>query len=224
MRIVAVSDTHFAVDPSRIPDGDVFIHSGDLMYTGYIDEWHRSKDWLAALPHKHKYLIPGNHDFHIQNYEGVARAELRKECGVRTILPGNPIFKLPNGMTGVGCSYVTGLAGWAFGASEEDLERWLNALPESPDIMVTHAPPFGILDAIYPNEAHVYKQEHVGSLAFNRWFYRRKDAGEHIPLLWFCGHIHESYGHMNVGGTQFYNTAMCDRKYEQSNEPVVVDV
>lgn len=224
MRLVVTSDTHFRVDPARIPEGDVFIHAGDLMYTGYIDEWKHSKEWLAALPHKHKYLIPGNHDFHIQNYLGVARAELRKECGVRTVIPGAPTFELPNGMLGVGCSFVTGLNGWAFDNDEAGVERWLNALGVEPDIMVTHAPPYRILDAIRPNAAAARDKEHVGSLAFNQWFHRRRDAGLKVPLLWFCGHIHESYGHVNVGGTQFYNVAMCNRKYEQTNEPVVIDL
>lgn len=71
MRLVATSDTHFPFD-------DRLIHAGDLMYTGYLDEWHARLESFKALPHKVKLYVPGNHDYHVQNYEGVAAAELRK--------------------------------------------------------------------------------------------------------------------------------------------------
>jgi hypothetical protein len=224
MKLVVTADTHFYVDPERIPDGDVFIHCGDLMYTGYPDEWAERKSWLSKLPHKHKYLIPGNHDFHLQNYAGVARAELRKEAGVRVILPDAPDFLLPNGMQAAACSYVTGLRGWAFSADEQYVEDYLEQLPVEPDVMLTHAPMFNVLDAIYPHKTAHREQEHVGCLAFNRWFYRRQEQGKKVPLLWFCGHIHESYGHTNQSGTQFYNAAMCDRMYNQANNPMVIEL
>ena len=34
MRIVAVADTHLFHDELRVPDGDVFIHAGDLCRGG----------------------------------------------------------------------------------------------------------------------------------------------------------------------------------------------
>lgn len=39
MRIVATSDTHFVPVQGWIPDGDVFVHAGDLMQDGYPSEW-----------------------------------------------------------------------------------------------------------------------------------------------------------------------------------------
>ena len=33
-RIVATSDTHFPFSGDLIPDGDILIHAGDLMYYG----------------------------------------------------------------------------------------------------------------------------------------------------------------------------------------------
>ena len=73
MRIVATSDTHYPPfvrrldmmlntvwDPTiPIPDGDVFIHAGDLMRMGYPDEWGPAVEWLARLPHKHKSVCIG---------------------------------------------------------------------------------------------------------------------------------------------------------------------
>ena len=89
MRIVATSDTHHVVDVSTIPDGDVFMHCGDLCRTGYPDDFECQLEWLAKLPHKTKLFTPGNHDFHLQVYPGPALQQLR-EVGVWVVgLPGN---------------------------------------------------------------------------------------------------------------------------------------
>jgi hypothetical protein len=64
MRIVAVADTHTFQDDLRvIPDGDVFIHAGDLCRSGRLDELRTVAAWLQALPHRHKVVIAGNHDW-----------------------------------------------------------------------------------------------------------------------------------------------------------------
>lgn len=197
------------------------------MYRGTPDEWNPCKDWMKELPHKHKFFIPGNHDYFPELYAGLARNELRRQCGVKIIPPNDPLFTLPNGMRAMGCSYTTGLSGWAYCETERGVEEWLDIWTGSgycPDLMVTHAPPYNILDAVMPDKTAHKDQEHAGGLALNRWFHKRRDAGEKVPLIWLCGHIHESYGHTNVGGTHFYNTSMCDRKYEQSNEPVIIDL
>ena len=39
MRIVAVADTHtFEADLGTIPDGDVFVHAGDMLREGTLEE------------------------------------------------------------------------------------------------------------------------------------------------------------------------------------------
>lgn len=222
MKIVATSDTHFPYDVSKglIPDGDVLIHAGDMMYTGYPDEWYPRLDSFSQLPHKLKLYVPGNHDFHPQNYRGIAYAELRKRAGITLIDGHDPVRVLPNGWTVMGIPYVTGLTGWAYAADEEWLENWLNEWESvKPDIVVSHAPPWRILDAIHPDKPEM-QQQRCGSWALRRWF----DKMERKPRLWFMGHIHESYGHQVVDGCHFYNVAMCDRNYEQANPAAVVTI
>src|SRR6266545_7467961 len=64
MRIVAVADTHTFQDDLRvIPEGDVFIHAGDLCRSGRLDELRAVAAWLRTLPHRHKIVIAGNHDW-----------------------------------------------------------------------------------------------------------------------------------------------------------------
>lgn len=206
MRIVCTSDTHFAFSADKIPDGDVFIHAGDLMYTGYFDEWHSRVESLAALPHKVKLFVPGNHDLHVQNYTGPANQDLRK-AGVRMLgtHPNHMAYKLENGKVVLGLPFVTNLPGWAYNRTEEELEAMVPYLPRA-DMVVSHSPPAGILDNGYGAKAWL--------------MYLMNQRPEH----WLVGHIHESYGEDARRGCNFYNACMCDRAYAQSNKPIVFDL
>ena len=204
-----------------IPDGDVFVHAGDLMYEGTPAEWQSRIDWLASLPHKVKLIVPGNHDFYTQHYEGLARSQLRKQAGFKMVTLEDGLIKLPNGMTMLGIQWVTGLPGWAWSKDDEWLEDKLTKAAYRPHIVVSHAPVYGVVDKLYPHK-HGYAQESVGTIAFANWL--RQTPVFARPEHWFCGHIHESYGSDSLYGVQFHNVAMCDRRYEQVNPPIVVDV
>ncbi|KEY63905.1 hypothetical protein S7711_10215 [Stachybotrys chartarum IBT 7711] len=62
LRIVCVSDTHNDNCTKSIPDADIVIHSGDMTDYGTIEELRDAYRWIAALPHKVKIVIAGNHD------------------------------------------------------------------------------------------------------------------------------------------------------------------
>lgn len=211
MRIVATSDTHFPFKPEQIPDGDVFIHAGDLMYTGYYDEWYPVLDSIAALPHKIKIYVPGNHDFHPFLYKGPAYHDCRKR-GIRMIgnLSEYPTTVIPDGtpegLTILGLPYVTDLPGWAFNQTEEHLSDLARRLPKA-DIVVSHSPPQGIMDG-----------DNWGVRAWRLYQLYNK------PSHWICGHIHECYGEHAENGTIFHNVAMCDRRYKQVNAPHIIDL
>jgi hypothetical protein len=61
IKVVCLSDTHEGV-VENIPDGDLLIHAGDLVNDGTALSIQKQIDWLASLPHRHKYLVTGNHD------------------------------------------------------------------------------------------------------------------------------------------------------------------
>ena len=64
MRIVAVADTHtFESDLGALPEGDVFVHAGDMLRGGTLEELHGVAQWIRSLPHRHKILVAGNHDW-----------------------------------------------------------------------------------------------------------------------------------------------------------------
>ncbi|KAL1498751.1 hypothetical protein AB1Y20_014061 [Prymnesium parvum] len=62
VRVVCVSDTHGKIERERVPDGDVLIHAGDFTQLGSRAEVAAFNEWLGSLPHKHKVVVPGNHD------------------------------------------------------------------------------------------------------------------------------------------------------------------
>lgn len=219
MRIVATSDTHFPFTVQE--EGDVFVHAGDLMYSGQLPEWQERLTSLRNIQgFRHKLLVPGNHDYYLEHYAGLARTELRR-ARVMLLNEYNPTAEI-DGVKFLAIPFVTGLPGWAYNRDEDWVSRWLEQVTDgfTPDVVISHAPLFGTLDATNPNASNVRQRNHVGGLAANRWYH----AAAVKPKLWICGHIHESYGILNTDTTRFHNVAMCDRAYEQSNAPHVIDL
>lgn len=213
--LVATADTHFKFAPSLIPQGDIFIHAGDLMYTGYHDEWQDRLDSFAALdvgrnmPFEEKIYVPGNHDLHVEHYTGPANQELRA-VGVKMLgtHPKHMTKKLSNGMVVLGLPFVVGLPGWAFNRMEEGLDSLVYSLPKA-DIVVSHSPPrIGDMDG-------------SGKWGVEAWALYQTI---HKPEIWINGHIHERYGVHCHNGTTFYNVAMCDRKYEQVQPAHIIEL
>lgn len=213
MRLVATSDTHFPFDASKVPNGDVFILAGDFMYEGTPAEWKPRVESLAALPHKRKIYVPGNHDYFPFHYRGLARSQLRREANVTLVDDYDPHFEI-DGVKFLAIPFVTELHGWAYNLKEQAVYEWLKAATDeyAPDVIISHAPPYQIGDAVGKNN--------YGCMAFNKWFY---EPGRK-PKVWISGHVHESYGRRMVDECMFYNVAMCDEKYRQVNPPMVIEI
>lgn len=211
MKIVATADTHFPFAKEKIPEGDVFFHAGDLMYTGYPGEWIPRINCFGALQNRFEkmYYVPGNHDVHVEQYTGVANQDLR-ERGVIMLgtHPNCMTTTLPNGMIVLGLPFVTGLWGWAFNREEEGLDSYVHMLPAA-DIVVSHSPP------------RIAGMDGAGEWGVKAWTLYQKI---HKPQIWINGHIHECYGEHAHNGTLFYNVAMCNRAYDQVNKPMVIEI
>src|SRR6516162_4664118 len=140
-RIVCVSDTHGRHREINIPDGDVLVHAGDLTVHGYLDELREFNAWLGTLPHRHKVVIAGNHDFCLQEQRERARPllthavyleeEAAEICGLMVYgSPWQPWF-----------------GGWAFNLHRgPELAAVWAKIPAGTDVLITHGPPAGILD------------------------------------------------------------------------------
>lgn len=208
MRIVSTSDTHTKHWNIDVPDGDVFVHAGDISFFNHSnDHYSDFDDWLVTLPHKHKVFIAGNHDV---LFERDRKHALR--------LVPNGIF-LQNksveieGIKFYGSAFQPAYYNWAFNIyREEDLAKQWAKIPDDTDVLITHTPPYQIADVAYGNHGNL---ESVGCKAL------AKRLQEIYPKLHVFGHIHAGAGFKKqIGNTFFANVSYHDSK----SDPLVVDL
>lgn len=225
VRFVCISDTHSAIERMRypIPDGDVLLHAGDFTKRGLAEEVDAFSRFLATLPHRHKFVIAGNHELsfdpvttgysrsraQVELEEAVARVKQRllnctyledaeaTVCGVKVYgSPWQPRFH-----------------NWAFNLQRGQalLEKW-NHIPTDTDVLMTHTPPVGHGD-------FCIMKRHVGCVELLSVVQNRVRPRYHV-----FGHIHEGHGTTTDGETVFVNAAICDVRYRPVNKPIIFDV
>lgn len=210
MKIVCISDTHslHRKIPS-IPDGDVLVHAGDCLGAGTLENIEDLNDWLGSLPHQHKILIAGNHDWVFQEAPDEARAAL-----------SNAIYLEDSGVEieGVrfwGSPWTPTFMDWAFMLERGQplYDRW-QQIPEDIDVLITHGPPKGVGDLATMG----FKCQNVGC----------QDLLDRIDQLCLkahvFGHIHEGYGQYQRGKIQLINASTCTARYLATNPPVVLEL
>lgn len=181
-RIVSISDTHsFHHQLDKLPEGDIITHSGDFSHNGTQREVLHFLRWLEKQPYKHKLICPGNHDLICeQNYnfwkptcEGMGITYL---CDEEVTIEGLKFFGSP---------YTKFFGGMAFEKEEIELVHFFSAIPEDVDVLITHGPPYGLLDKNSDGK-------HCGSKALSV-----KLHYTNVLKLKLCvfGHIHEGYGY-----------------------------
>jgi Icc-related predicted phosphoesterase len=210
MRLVCVSDTHwYPVKDVSIPDGDVLIHAGDLTGNGTFMQIRRAGEWLTTLPHKHKIVVAGNHDFLFEKDYNLARHALGD--GFNGIQYLQDHVTVIDGVVFYGAPWSVYYNDWAFGLhpGREAKSRW-DRIPDGIDVLVTHGPPKGIMDEA-PNGYSLGCEELLQAV-------RRIK-----PRLHVFGHIHHSHGVQKHGDTLFVNAAICDEDYKHTQEPIVLD-
>jgi Icc-related predicted phosphoesterase len=188
MRIVCVSDTHGWHNLTRVPDGDILIHSGDLTRHGSLEDVEDFDRWLGSLPHAHKVVICGNHDWCFQDTPEEARARITNAIYLQDAsceLAGLHIFGSP---------WTPSFGDWAFMLHDTQLaEKWA-AIPDSLDVLITHGPPQGVRDLTNRND-----------FAGSRTLLNR--VLEVKPRMHVFGHIHEAVGRTDIGDTLFVNAS-----------------
>jgi predicted phosphohydrolase len=193
LRLVCLSDTHGLHDQVAVPDGDVLLHAGDVSRRGELLEVIEFNRWLGTLPHRHKVVIAGNHDFLFEQEPGLAASlithatylndtEIQIE-GVR--IWGSPISPWYHD--------------WAFNRQPgAEIQRHWDLVPPGTDILITHGPPHGVLDLTRTGQM-------VGCPSL------RQMVAKIGPRLHLFGHI------------RFVNACLLNARYEPVNAPVVID-
>lgn len=208
MKIVAISDTHLMHmrHPLPIPDGDVLVHAGDGTFSGKPSEMIIFSRWFLRLPHKHKVLVAGNHDWMFQLDREKAESYFP---GVHYLQDSGVEI---DGVKFWGSPWQPWFLDWAFNLQRGEplREKWA-LIPEGTDVLVTHGPPYGVGD-------WVQRGERVGCEELRQAVIRV------APKLHIFGHIHGGYGVYESPVTKFVNASICDESYAPTNEPIVLDI
>jgi Icc-related predicted phosphoesterase len=201
--IVLLSDTHELHRDVEVPPGDLLIHAGDISFFSRQPAVLTDFDlWLGELPHRHKVVIPGNHDSLLLRDTGknqITNAHLLINSGID--VEGLRIWGSP----------VTPYENVAFGipGHSERAEHW-NSIPEYLDILVTHGPPHRVLDCT-PGESH-----HGGDPELRTAVIQKR------PRLHVFGHVHSAYGMRHSDRTLFVNAGLAGEFGDLDKKPIVL--
>ena len=193
LRVVAVADTHLYHTGFVVPPGDVFVHAGDLCAAGSLRELGLAAAWIVSLPHAHKFVVPGNHDW----------AFLRSPTQARALFEGRATVLEDEGVTidGVrfwGSPWQPEFGAWAYNLPRGRAlaEKWA-LIPADTDVLITHGPPHGAGD-------RVSRGRREGCLDL------RARVAVVQPLVHFFGHIHEDGGLFSQDGVPQVNCTTWD--------------
>lgn len=207
-RLVFLSDTHNKLSKINVPDGDVLIHAGDATMLGKVEEVSKFLKEFNELPHKHKIYIAGNHDGLYENSSTESVDVLLGQFPDIHYLQDSGITL--DGLNYYGSPATPHFMDWYFNYDQEELEDIWAKVPDNTDVLITHGPPHGILDAV---GSRIVGDE----LLLNRVLEVR-------PKIHVFGHIHEGAGRYFDGHTHFVNAAVLDEYYSVANDPIVIDV
>jgi Icc-related predicted phosphoesterase len=206
MKIVAFSDTHNLHRKTQIPEGDVLIHAGDFTDRGTLEEVQDFLKFFSSLPHPHKILVAGNHDFYFENFP----EETEKMVNGFTYLLDEEV--VIDGVKFYGTPWQPRFQNWAFNLDRgaEIKAKW-DLIPADVDLLVTHGAPYGIRDQTFDGEKIGCKDLY--------------DAVKRIkPPYHLFGHVHEGYGQSVIGETTFVNLSICDMHYQAVNIPTIINL
>ena len=224
MRITFLSDTHtkHRLVNSFLPGGDILIHAGDFMSSGYNpSEAESFFSWYDSIEgYETKILISGNHDRIMENdpswasgvLSGYKTIEYLQDDGLTLYFDG-PNGDFPEDNIHIwGSPWQPEFCNWAFNlprSGEEIKGKW-NLIPNNTDILITHGPPFSKLDFVNRG-GNVGCEELLGKVNSVK------------PKIHVFGHIHEGAGYVFDGTTHFFNAAVLNDRYEFRNKPITID-
>lgn len=213
VKIIATSDFHSTLP--TISECDLLLICGDICPDGsptfqayWLDGVFRK--WLEKVPAKEIIGIAGNHDLIFERAPSLVPSGLRwhylkdqmiEQFGLK--IYGTP-WQLPF---------------WgAFNCPEATLREHYAQIPKGIDILISHSPPYGILDEVPHDNEEIGYVRHTGSLALRNKIFEIK------PQLFVCGHIHCAFGTRQSDGITFANVCLLNDQMEAAHKPVVFDI
>ncbi len=214
MKILFISDTHGLhenIGKKKMKPADVIVHAGDVSNVGRFYEVSKFLNWFSSLKqYKYKIFVAGNHDFYFQNESKLLIQSMLDEHPDIIYLENNSVEI--EGVKFWGSPYSLPFFNWAFMKPEEDLKQIWSLIPDDTDVLITHTPPYGILDHT------VRDQEHAGSISLFQRVLKVK------PKIHVFGHIHEGYGILEEDDTFYLNASVLNEKYNMVNKPLILTI
>lgn len=210
MKIGIFSDTHTQHYYIKgISECDLLIFAGDCMGTGYNeDELENFLEWFNEQPSTYKIMVAGNHDRFIEDHPKDFRIMMRSYPGILYLDNQNTSIE---GLQIYGTPYQRIFGGWAFNRSEDELERLFGDIPKDTDILVSHAPAYGVLDK--------FNGIHLGEKALGNRISSMSNLKLHVH-----GHIHGPGGTVEVGKHLTVNGAVVDDNYGLVRRPIYINL
>jgi len=195
----------------KLPPADIYIFTGDMLYNYPNSRGEITRDrevrkqteevqkvegrQYLGTPDAPVILVRGNHDF-------VPLASAFTDGPVYEIQDHTKSFVL-HGVRFGGMRGINWCGGeWSDEMQPQDIDTKVLELNADLDVILTHAPPNGILDEADGQRFGVKGLTHYH---YNRWYH-----GDGLPAaeLHCFGHIHESFGTEEHEGTLFSNAAV----------------
>lgn len=208
MLIKLISDTHNDHHQlnSKDLESDILIHCGDACTKGNYSEGYAFLMWFVKQPAKYKILVPGNHDKKLREHKELIK--LAYDLGIIVL---NDDYLEINGISFYGHS-KTFMSSFKYTKEQISMRKsvWKN-IPENLDFLLTHMPPYGILDTNREGE-------HCGCPEL------LEKVKEVKPIYHIFGHIHEN-GHTRTPkhDTTFINVANKNREYILVRPPYTIN-
>jgi Icc-related predicted phosphoesterase len=223
MRITLISDTHtkheeLMWDASDLPGGDLLIHAGDIMNSGFnSNDITNFCSWLDTLEqYDHKVFIAGNHDRKFEDKPEQALEIVNSYKNITYLQDDWVKVGIDEEMAKIyGSPWQPEFYNWAFNLPKGGpglMSKW-EAIPKDTDILITHGPPQDHLDMSGPP----YNEPHLGCALL------REKVDEQPPKIHVFGHIHGGYGYKFHNGTHFFNASILNERYEYVNKPITFD-
>ena len=209
MKITFFSDTHNQHSRISFTSGDLLVFCGDLTTRGALSEVKEFSEFLKNLNFKYKIVIAGNHDFCFEDHR---RNEAEKILTDNGIIYLNDSGVEIDGINFWGSPIQPWFHDWAFNRSRGDeIKKHWDLIPINTNILITHGPPHGILD-LCSDGGRVGCDELLNCIKKIK------------PKINAFGHIHESYGIIELEGTKFINASSLSKNYKQTNPPINIEI
>ena len=232
MKLALASDIHgkWNWPALKWPDADVLCLAGDIL-NNYAQgrgcvletlnqncELDEMCTFLKGL-YKEVVIVPGNHDWNFFRPNSSALAkEICAKHNVRLLLDSQYVLE---GKVFYGSPWQPWFFNWAFNFPNPDrdgqvaadmaaIRAWDGISPDA-DVLITHGPPYGVLDLTYDGRRVGCK--HLA-----------KKVKEIRPALHIFGHIHFSSGIYKEENTTYVNAAVLNEGYEIEYQPRVIEV